>query len=38
MFGYLQPFKDELKYKHIKEYKKYYCSVCNGLRREFGYV
>ena len=38
MFGYLKPFQDELKYKYVKEYKKYYCSVCNGLKREFGVI
>lgn len=38
MFGYLRPFKDELKYKDIKEYKKYYCSVCNGLKKQFGVI
>lgn len=38
MFGYLKPFHDELKYKYVKEYKKYYCSVCNGLKREFGVI
>lgn len=38
MFGYLRPFKDELKYKYIKEYKKYYCGVCNGLKKEFGSI
>lgn len=38
MFGYLKPFKDELKYKHMKEYKQYYCGVCNGLKKEFGRV
>lgn len=36
MFGYLQLYKDELKYKYIKEYKTYYCSICNGLRKNYG--
>lgn len=38
MFGYLEPVKDELKYKYIKEYKKNYCSICNGLKKEFGVI
>ena len=38
MFGYLRPFKDELKYKYVKDYKRYYCSVCNGLKKEFGSI
>ncbi len=36
IFGYIKPFYDEMKQKHIKEYKKLYCSLCYGLRTNFG--
>lgn len=36
MFGYIIPFRDELKLKDIKQYKAYYCAVCNQLRKRYG--
>lgn len=36
MFGYIKPYKNEMKLKHIKEYKSYYCTLCNGIRSHFG--
>jgi len=36
IFGYLKPYKNELKLKHIKEYKQAYCTVCYGLRKNIG--
>ncbi|MGN1348707.1 MAG: DUF5685 family protein [Acutalibacteraceae bacterium] len=36
MFGYLKPYKNELKLKQINEYKKAYCTVCYGLRKNIG--
>lgn len=36
MFGYLKPYDPELKGKHISEYKSYYCTLCYGLRINFG--
>lgn len=37
IFGYLKPYKDELKLKHMNEYKNAYCVVCYGLRKNIGY-
>lgn len=36
MFGYIMPFKDELKIKEFERYKKYYCALCNQIRRRYG--
>ena len=36
IFGYLKPYKDELKGKHVKEYQDAYCTVCYGLRTNLG--
>lgn len=38
MFGYVTPFKDELKLKEIKRYKRYYCALCNQLRIRYGRI
>ena len=37
MFGYIKPYKNELKMKHINEYKTCYCILCNGIRKYFGF-
>lgn len=37
MFGYLKPYKEELKIKEIKQYKRMYCTVCYGLRKNMGF-
>ena len=36
MFGYLRPFKDELKIKDYQEYKSVYCGLCRHLSRDYG--
>ncbi len=36
IFGYLKPYKDELKGKYVKEYQDAYCTVCYGLRTNLG--
>lgn len=38
MFGYVKPYNDELKLKEIKIYKKYYCALCNELRKSYGRI
>ena len=38
MFGYLKPYNEELKQKHIREYKQMYCGLCYGLRKNLGGV
>lgn len=38
MFGYLKIYKDEMKLKNIKNYKKKYCTLCYGIRENLGYV
>lgn len=36
MFGYIQPYKDELKVKDVKAYQNVYCAVCNSLKKRYG--
>lgn len=36
MFGYLRPFKEELRLKDIKKYSSYYCALCNEIRKDYG--
>lgn len=36
MFGYLRPFKEELRIKDIKKYSSYYCALCNEIRKKYG--
>lgn len=36
MFGYLRPYKEELKLKDIKLYSAYYCALCNQIRKSYG--
>lgn len=36
MFGYLKPYNNELKGKHVSEYKNQYCTLCYGLRTNLG--
>lgn len=36
MFGYLKPYKPELKIKEYELYKAVYCSVCKCLSKNFG--
>lgn len=36
IFGYLRPFNNELKVKYVNEYKLEYCTLCHGLKMNFG--
>ena len=36
MFGYLQPFREELKMKDYKLYKSVYCGLCRSLSKSYG--
>ena len=38
VFGYIRPFKDELKIKDYRFYKSVYCSVCRTLGRKYGFL
>lgn len=35
MFGYIVPYREELKLKDYKEYKNAYCELCNGLKKNY---
>lgn len=37
MFGYIKPFDEELKVKHVKAYRNVYCAVCNALKKRYGF-
>ncbi len=36
MFGYIQPNKDELRFREYNEYRAYYCGLCKCIGHEFG--
>ena len=36
MFGYIQIFQNEMKIKHMKLYRNFYCALCTELGKEFG--
>lgn len=36
MFGYLQPYTDELKTKTVRQYQNYYCALCYQIRKDYG--
>ncbi len=38
MFGYVLPFKPELKVREWTEYRAYYCGLCKELKREYGFT
>lgn len=38
MFGYCRCDKDELVVKESRLYSAYYCSLCNALSRDFGFI
>lgn len=38
MFGYVCPFKPELKFKEFDEYKSYYCTLCKTLHKQNGFL
>lgn len=37
IFGYLKPYKDEMKLSEYERYKKYYCTLCTELSK-FGFI
>ena len=38
MFGYVLPFKADLKVCQWTAYRAYYCGLCQELKREYGFV
>lgn len=38
MFGYVRPYRDELKVRQNRDYEAVYCGVCHALGRRHGFV
>ncbi len=38
MFGYVKPYKPELKVREWEHYRAIYCGLCHALRRKFGII
>lgn len=38
MFGYMYPFKPDLKIKHYTTFKSYYCSLCHEIKKNYGNI
>lgn len=38
MFGYIQPFKPELRVKEYEAYKGVYCALCKRLGKDYGFA
>jgi len=38
MFGYIKPYKPELKLKEITKYSNAYCALCDQLKRDYGFT
>ncbi len=38
MFGYVLPFKAEMKVREWYAYRAYYCGLCKELKREYGFL
>lgn len=38
MFGYVRPFKPEMKFCEMEAYKSVYCALCKMLGREYGWT
>ncbi len=36
MFGYLRPFKDEMKIREYDLYKSVYCGLCRSMKKDYG--
>ena len=36
MFGYIKPYRPELKLRELEEYKAVYCGLCKELGRSYG--
>ena len=38
MFGYVRPFRDELKVRELRDYEALYCGLCQTLGRRHGFL
>ena len=38
MFGYIKPYKPELKLKEITKYSNAYCALCDQLKKDYGFT
>lgn len=38
MFGYIYPFKMDLKIRHYNTFKSYYCSLCHAIKKNYGNI
>lgn len=38
MFGYVYPFKPDLKIRHYNTFKSYYCSLCHEIKKNYGNI
>ncbi len=38
MFGYVRPYKSELRVREYEQYKAVYCQLCRTLEREYGWL
>ena len=38
MFGYVRPYRDELKVRELRDYEALYCGLCRALGRRHGFV
>lgn len=38
MFGYVYPFKPDLKIKYYNTFKSYYCSLCHAIKNNYGNI
>ncbi|MDO4798749.1 MAG: DUF5685 family protein, partial [Coriobacteriales bacterium] len=36
MFGYIKPYKDEMRLRDIRRYQSAYCALCNRLKDDYG--
>lgn len=38
MYGYIKPFKPELKVRELENYKAVYCGLCHTLKKRYGFL
>ncbi len=38
MFGYIYPFKPDLKIRYYNKFKSYYCSLCHAIKNNYGNI
>jgi len=38
MFGYVKPFKPDLRIREFEQYKAVYCSLCKSLKKNYGFL